>query len=279
MIRAMNNTIFCRPRPDIHKRICEFVTNGETIDSAVFGQVKVDSTIQYATSAPANSFAFAEVYSVGKGAAWMRDCYRLDQQLAPGDIIGFDLCQHSEVRHEGEILFILSVDAALCHFEVGKDLPTPLGQYVLTCEEESAGERFTLSKQAPEVKRIILPRDMSRGELKVSNVPTSRVKMSVERVIAVGKGGIGLGESKCYTRESVGGVAVEIKDRSAVVITPDPAAVGQLALFMTQMSTDLWAYGKRHRFTSWDRVRGIYDTAEDARQGADAHEEASEAAA
>ena len=276
MIRAMNNTIFCRPRPDIHKRICEFVTNGETIDSAVFGQVKVDSTIQYATSAPANSFAFAEVYSVGKGAAWMRDCYRLDQQLAPGDIIGFDLCQHSELRHEGEILYILSVDAALCHFEVGKQLPTPLGQYMLTCEEESAGERFTLSKQAPDVKRIILPRGMSRGELKASDIPTSRVKMSVERVLAVGKGGIGLGESKCYTRESVGGVAVEIKDRAAVVITPDPEAVGQLALFMTAMSTDLWAYGKRHRFTSWDRVRGIYDTADDA---AAAQEEASEAAA
>jgi hypothetical protein len=275
MIRAMNNTIFCRPRPDIHKRICEFVTNGETIDSAVFGKVKVDSTIQYATSAPANNFAFAEVLSVGRGAAWMRDRYRLDQQLAPGDIIGFDLCQHSELRHEGEILYILSVDAALCHFEVGKPLPTPLGQYMLTCEEESAGERFTLSKQAPEVSRIILPRDMSRGELKVSNVPTSRVKMSVERVLAVGKGGIGLGESKCYTRESVGGVAVEIKDRAAVVITPDPEAVGQLALFMTAMSTDLWAYGKRHRFTSWDRVRGIYDTAEEAA----AHEEASEAAA
>jgi co-chaperonin GroES (HSP10) len=277
MIRAMNNTIFCRPRPDIHKRICEFVTNGETIDSAVFGKVKIDSTIQYATSAPANNFAFGEVLSVGKGAAWMRDCYRLDQQLAPGDIIGFDLCQHSEIRHEGEIVYILSVDAALCHFEVHKPLPTPLGQYMLTCEEESSGERFTLSKQAPEVARIILPRDMSRGELKVSNVPTSRVKMSVERVIAVGKGGIGLGESKCYTRESVGGVAVEIKDRSAVVITPDPEAVGQLALFMTAMSTDLWAYGKRHRFTSWDRVRGLYDTADDA--AAAAREEASEAAA
>jgi hypothetical protein len=45
---------------------------------------------------------------------------------------------------------------------------------------------------------------------------------------------------------------------------------------MTAMSTDLWAYGKRHRFTSWDRVRGIYDTADDA---AAAQEEASEAAA
>ncbi len=232
----------------------------------MFGQVKVDSTIQYATSAPANSFAFAEVLSVGRGAAWMRDCYRLDQQLSPGDIIGFDLCQHSELRHEGEVLYILSVDAALCHFEVGKELPTPLGQYMLTCEEEEAGERFTLSKQAPEVQRIILPRDMSRGELKVSNVPTSRVKMSVERVLAVGKGGIGLGESKCYVRESVNGVAVEIKDRSATVITPDPAAVGQLALFMTSMSTDLWAYGRRHRFTSWDRVRGVYDTSEGAHQ-------------
>jgi len=264
MIRAMNNTIVCRPRPDIHKRICDFVTNGETIDTAIFGQVKVDSTIQYATSAPGNSFAFAEVCSVGKGAAWMRDCYRLDQQLTPGDIIGFDLCQHSELRHEGEIIFLLSVDAALCHFQVGERLPTPLGQYVLTCEEESAGERFTLSKQAPETKRIILPRDMSRGELKVSDIVTSRVKMSVERVVAVGRGGIGLGESKCYTRESVNGVAVEIKDRSAVVITPDPAAVGQLALFMASMSTDLWAYGKRHRFTSWDRVRGLYDTAGDA---------------
>jgi hypothetical protein len=277
----MNNTIFCRPRPDIHKRICEFASNGETIDSAIFGQVKVDSTIQYTTNAPANSFAFAEVLSVGRGAAWMRDCYRLDQQLAPGDIIGFDLCQHSELRHEGEILYILSVDAALCHFEVGKDLPTPLGQYMLTCEEEGAGERFTfsrLAKGAPETSRLILPHGMGMksGELKVSDVPTSRVKMSVERVIAVGKGGIGLGESKCYTRESIGGVAVEIKDRSAVVITPDPAAVGQLALFMTAMSTDLWAYGKRHRFTSWDRVRGLYDTAEDA---AAAHEEASEAAA
>ncbi len=274
MIRAVNNTIFCRPRPDIHKRICDFVTNGETIDTAIFGKVKLDSTIQYATSAPANNFAFAEVLSVGKGAAWMRDCYRLDLQLAPGDIIGFDLCQHSELRHEGEIVYLLSVDAALCHFEVGKLLPTPLGQYVLTCEEESAGERFTLSKQAPDVKRIILPRDMSRGELKVSDVPTSRVKMSVERVVAVGKGGIGLGESKCYTRESVGGVAVEIKDRSAVVITPDPEAVGQLALFMTAMSTDLWAYGKRHRFTSWDRVRGIYDTAEEAAAHGEATDEA-----
>jgi len=262
VIRALNNTIVCRPRPDIHKRICEYVTNGEVIDSAIFGQVKLDSTLQYTTTAPENNFAFAEVLSIGRGASWMRDRYRLDRIIGPGDIIGFDLCQHSELRHENEIVYFLSLDAALCVFRVGARLPEPLGQYMLTCEEPGIGERFTLGmKERP---RIILPNTMSRGELKVSDKPTSKVRFSVERVIAVGQGGIGIGESKCFTRETVGGKLVEIKDRSANLITPDPSAVGKLALFLPTMSVDLWAYGQRHRFTSWDRVRGVYESDEAA---------------
>ena len=164
---AKNNTLICKPRPDIHGRIVKWITTGEEIDSKVFGKVRVDNTISYTVTSESNNFAFAEVQSAGRGAAWMSDKYRLDvhgpEGDRPGSIIGFDLCQVSHsLMHDGETHYFLPINAALCRFDVGAEMPTPLGVYFMTRYEQGAAERFQKrDKDSP----LILPAAAGQGSI------------------------------------------------------------------------------------------------------------------
>jgi hypothetical protein len=123
----------------------------------------------------------------------------------------------------------------------------------------------------------VLPRSIDNGELKVSDSAHSKVKMTVERVLDVGEGG--MGHSEIREERSVHEEVRElIKDKAdnvmgsrvistrivekvqkPVFIKPNPEAVGMLCLFMHTMSVDLQIDGVRHRFSNWDRVRMLVD--------------------
>jgi hypothetical protein len=271
-IRAVNNTITMRPNYEVLRRLSQFQARDEVIETKEFGPVKVDSQRSYNNTTPGNNIAWGEVESVGRGAAWMLDKYRMDRVLKRGDIIGFDLSHQVSTRHEGEELFLLPVDKALCLFNPNMPRPEPLGVHILTVEEAGAGDRFTFASKK---SGLTLPRSMSNGELKVSDSAHSKVKMTVERVLDVGEGG--MGHSEIRTERSVHEEVREIardpsgnilgsrvvstriveKEQKPVFIRPDPEAVGMLCLFMHTMSVDLQIDGVRHRFTNWDRVRGL----------------------
>lgn len=245
MIRATNNTLVCRPRPDIHGRIVKWVTSGETVDSAVFGEVKIDNTVSYRVTSLANNFAFGEVLSVGRGAAWMSDKYRLDVEgpsgNKPGTIIGFDLCQVSHsFLHDGETQYFLPINAALCRFDPGADMPQPLGVYFMTRHEPEAAIRF---QKRDKKSGLWLPSAAGRGSIKTSDAEWSRVNVDVERIVSVGGGGMGLSE-KC---------------KKPVEVIPDPSAIGHLCVFMSTLSVDLPAYGEMYKFTNWERLRGVVE--------------------
>ncbi len=48
-------------------------------------------------------------------------------------------------------------------------------------------------------------------------------------------------------------------ERQRTLLIPDREAVGKVAMFLPTMSVDLYAYGARHRFSTWDRVRTLID--------------------
>lgn len=263
MITAKNNTILLRPTYEPLQRLSPLYMGGQTIDTKEFGAVKVDGNQGYVNTDPGNHIAWGTVLSVGPGAAWMAGKYRLDRDLAVGDTIGFDVSREVSTKHEGQEVFFLPLDAALCRFNPGQQLPEPLGIYVLTREEEGVGERFTFSEGA---RKFVLPRTQASGTLKVSDAPQSNVKFTIERVVAVGKGG--MGHSEIRTERSVhveqrldGKVLsskVVEKQQTPVWIQPEPEAVGTLALFLFTMSVDVTVQGVRHRFTNWDRVRAAF---------------------
>lgn len=276
-LRAKNNTILLRPVFEPWKRLSPLASIGEEIDTAEFGRVKTHGSQDYVNTRPGNHLAWGEVLSMGKGAAWRQQWPagkpRLEDVLREGDIIGFDQCQEVSLRFQGAETFFIPTDAALCRFNPGMALPEPLQHYVLTREEEGAGQRITFTDAA---RKYHLPRTQASGALRVSDSPTSQVRFTVERVVSVGPGG--MGHSEIRTERSVHREERVFEDgRSRVVeakviekrqepvwIEPDPESVGQLALFLYTMSVDVHVGGVRHRLTNWDRVRSLVDEREEA---------------
>lgn len=272
MIRAINNTILCRPRPDIHAQLCRFATAGEEIDSAIFGKVRVDNSVSYDVTSQPNNFAFGEVISMGRGPAWMEPRYL--PAISPGSIIGFDLATVSHAHpFEGEILFMMPIDAALCRFDVGARLPAPLGGWILTEEDPVSLRRFQFRDRK---SALILPDTVHAKGLKTNDRTWSRVTIAVEKVLAVGTGGycvtdkamdrvIGWKEKSAPVMDSQNRVVRHerwrdpVFEKERMLVVPEPEAVGLVAAFMPVMSVDLYAYGARHRFSTWDRVRELID--------------------
>lgn len=262
MIRATNNSIICRPNYEVQRRMSRFGCDGETIETKEFGAVKVGSTVTYTNKPGENKMAWGSVLSVGPGAAWMKDRYRLDRILRPGDVIGFDASQYVNWQDDGENLMMLPVDAALCRFNPGSELPEPLGVYIMTVPDEDATRRFVLGKRGQDAG-FVLTNDTKKGEIRITDNAHSKVRYSAERVVAVGGGGMSIGEggqqaigdTRAYTTVSVDGGVKRIRVREPIEIVPDPAAVGMVAVFLNTMSVDTPINGVRVRFTNFDRVK------------------------
>lgn len=271
MIRARNNTIIVEPTYEPQTRLSPLASTGETIDSPLFGKVKVHGSQDYVNTAPGNNIAWGRVVSSGPGAAWMEGRYDLTRRLAYGDIIGFDVQHEVSLPHEGRTVFFLPVEAALCRYNESDPLPVPLGVHVLTRFDQAAIERFVFS--AKNKHRLHMPRNATSGTLKVSDSPWSNVRFAVERVVAVGTGGMAHSEIRTEVSvheeireqvrvngETMGSKVISSKviekRQSPVRIIPDPEAVGSLAIFLYAMSVDVTVQGVRHRLTNWDRVRG-----------------------
>ncbi len=277
-IRAKNNTILVTPDYTVLKRLSQFHTDGEEIDHPIFGKVKMHASQDYVNTAPGNNIAWGKVMSVGPGAPWMAGKATLDRQLRAGDIIGFDACQQVSAPFEGETVFFLPVDAALCRFNPEDPLPVPLGVHVLTVHEDGAAERFTFRERKT---KLVLPRNAAAGSIKVSDSPHSQVKFTVERVLDVGPGGMGHDEIRTelsvheevreqvrVNGETMGSRVISSKviekRQTPVWIQPEVTAIGQLALFLFTMSVDVLINGVRHRLTNWARVRCLVDEQETA---------------
>lgn len=277
---AKNNTVIVRPSYEPQKRLSRFRYDAQEIETKEFGKVKVDSNQSYKNVGPGNHIAWGVVDSIGAGPAWMGK-HRFDEGLRPGDTIGFESNRVSTLCFEGEDVFFVPADAVLCRFNPGLLEPEPLGVNILTREEPGSGERITFSEAGR--GRYVLPRTSADGAIKVSDSPHSQVKFAVERVVAVGPGG--MGHSEIRTERSVheevrervllpnGTIAgsrvvttrVIEKRQEPVWIQPDPSAIGRLAMFLHTMSTDVYVQEVRYRLTNWDRVRGLVE--EDAEWG------------
>ena len=265
MIRAVNGVLYVRPRPDIHKRVCEFASSGEEIDTEIFGKVRIDNTVSYTPTAQANNFAFGEVLSMGRGAPWMPE--RLLPHCPKGSIVGFDLAQVSHsFPHDGETLYDLPIDAALCRFDVGARLPKPLGPYFLSQEDPVSLRRFQMRDRK---SLLILPDTTMKAGLKTNDKTWSRVRIAVEKVIDVGTGGMCICERPIDKFIGLGQDRQPVREKERLEVHPDPTAIGMIAVFMPTMSVDLHAYGVRFRFSPWDRVRGLAEWDEGEREQAE----------
>ncbi len=255
MIRAVNNTILARPRPDIHAQLCRFASAGEEIDSAIFGKVRVDNTVSYEVTSKHNNFAFGEVLSMGNGPSWMAPEYL--PRISPGAIIGFDLAQVSHAfPFEGQTLYLLPLDAALCRFDVGAQLPAPLGGYVMTEEDPISLRRLAMRDRKSE---LILPETTMQKGLKTNDRTWSRVTIAAEKVLDVGTGGYAIVEKNLDKPIGHKPSGEPVFERERTLLIPDRESIGKVALFLPTMSVDLFAYGARHRFSTWDRVRTLID--------------------
>lgn len=274
MIRATNNTIVIEPNYEVLTRLSDLHFNGGELDTKEFGKVTVGGVHTYNNARMANNIAWGTVQSVGRGAAWMQDRYRLDKVLRPGDVIAFDSRHEVSSPHDGKQIGLIPIDQALCVFNASMDRPKPLGVYMMTVAEPGALARFIYDN--PETAaRYAMTRDMEKGELKVSDNPHSQVKFTLERVLDVGAGGMAHSEIRTELRRSeeireevrvdgaTKGVKVLVsrvweKRAVPVPIHPDPEAIGLLAAFLPTMSVDLNIKGVRHRFTNWDRIRFLW---------------------
>ena len=288
-LRAKNNTVLVKPIYEPWRRLSPLASIGEEIHTEQFGTVKTHGSQAYVNTRPGNHLAWGRVLDVGMGTAWMQKCWRAGKPthqdfIRVGDVIGFDQCQEVSLTFQGEDTFFVPCDAALCRFNDSDQSPVPLQHFVMTREEPDAGRRFTFSSAA---QKFHLPRTQASGSIKVSDNPHSQVKFAVERVVAVGTGGMGHDEIR--TERSVhfeqrmipgqpgGDIGLKLqqmgvsaviqskvieKEQKPVWIEPDPESVGSLVLFLFTMSVDLNILGVRHRFTNWQRVRGLVDEEE-----------------
>lgn len=263
-LKATNNSVICTPCYEVQTRLSQFACLGEEIETKQFGKVKVDNPSSYTNVAGTNRIAWGVVKSVGRGAAWMKDKYRLDVILQEGDVIGFDASQYTNWDEHGSPLMMLPVDAVLCRFNPGQTRPEALGVYIMTVPDEEAARRFVLGKKAQELG-FILTNDAKKGEIRISDNPHSKIRYSAERVVSVGGGGMSIGEggqqalgdTRAYSTLKVDGAIKSIRTKEPVEIVPDPECVGHVAVFINTMSTDCYLHDTRYRFTNYDRVKAL----------------------
>ena len=285
-LRAKNNTILLKPVYEPWARLSPLASIGGDIETKEFGTVRTHGSQAYVNTKPGNHLAWGQVLDVGAGAAWMRAGWPKGKPtprelIADGDIIGFDQCQEVSLKFQGEDVFFIPADAALCRFNDADPIPEPLLHYIMTREEEDAGRRFTFSGAA---QKFHLPRTQASGAIKVSDAPQSQVKFTVERVVAVGTGGMAHDEIRTEhsmhleerlvagapggdssLKMKAMGISAFIqskvieKHQVPVWIEPEVDAVARLALFLFTMSVDVNVQGVRHRFTNWQRVRSLVD--------------------
>jgi len=269
-LRATNNSIIGTPNYEVQSRMSHLACDGEEILTKQFGTVRVGRIVQYSNVPGQNRMAWITVQSVGPGAAWMKDRYRLDRILKKGDVIGFDASQSVNWNDGGEQLMMLPVDAALCRFNPGDERPQALGVYFMSVPDEDAARRFVLGKRLQE-SGFILTNDTKRGEIRVADNPHSKIRYSAERIVGVGAGGMtigeagqqALGDTRAYTTVSVDGGIKRIRTKEPVEIVPDPSAVGMIGVFINTMSVDCLVQGTPYRFTNWDRVKALASDAAD----------------
>src|ERR1044071_3521381 len=232
MLRATNNSIIGAPNYEVQRRMSRWASDGEEIATKEFGTVKFGRTAEYTNRPGENKMAWCTVQSVGPGAAWMKDRSRIDPIIRRGDVIGFDASQYVNWQDGGCNLMMLPVDAALCRFNVTDEVPVPLGVYFTSVEDADAGRRFTLGKASQE-RGFILTNDRAKGEIRIADNPHSRIRYSAERIVAVGAGGMtigeagqqALGDTRAYTTISVDGGIKRIRTKEPVEIVPEPSAV------------------------------------------------------
>lgn len=263
-LKAKNNSILCTPNYEVQERMSRFASNGGEVHTKEFGTVKIGRTVEYTNVAGQNKMAWGTVESVGPGAAWMKDKYRLDRILSPGDVIGFDTSQYVNWKDDDTELMNLPVDAVLCRFNSSDTVPQAIGIYFLSIPDEEAARRFVLGKKAQELG-FVLTNDTKRGEIRISDNPNSKIRYSAERIVNVGGGGMtigeggqqALGDTRAYTTVSVDGGIKRIRVKEPIEIIPESDAIGQVAVFINTMSSDCNIHGVRHRFTNWDRVKAL----------------------
>lgn len=271
-LKAKNNSVLCVPNYEVQERLSRFASNGGEVNTKEFGVVKFGRTVEYTNVAGQNRMAFGTVQSVGRGAAWMKDKYRLDRILREGDVIGFDASQYTNWDEHGSPLMMLPVDAVLCRFNPGQAHPEAIGVYIMTKPDEEAARRFVLGKKTAE-SGFVLTNDAKKGEIRISDNPHSKIRYSAERVVSVGGGGMSIGEAgqqalgdtRAYMSVSVDGGIKRIRAKEPIEIVPDPECVGHVAVFLNTMSTDCYVNETRFRFTNFDRVKALaFDAPEDS---------------
>jgi hypothetical protein len=135
------------PRADLHAKTHEMLHEGGVVDSAIWGKIRLDCTIQYNTPAPRNSFAFGEVATMGLPLAENPRSV----EAGKGDIIGFDLHQTGHqldaapYYENATVFYTLPWKEILCRFVPGEDLPRPVGDWCMVEKSELETRRLVLA--------------------------------------------------------------------------------------------------------------------------------------
>lgn len=239
-VQPKHEFMLVRPRPDIHQEFTTLSMNGGEIDTKLFGKIRLDNLVQYKHSGIRNQFAFGEVLRFGSGLVAGPSSELPDVQV--GTLIGFDLaqvaieCPSKELSAMGvedtETVYFVPFKAALCRFAVGEHLPSPLGNYVLTEEDQIAMSRFHFGGPTG----LVLPQTVASAGVRTNSNPNSNVRYAAERILSHGPG----------------------KWIKKVFQSPD-CGPGEIALFSSVLSVDFHAYSKRYRFTPWTQIMGTVE--------------------
>lgn len=167
------------PRPDIANKMHGLDVTGGSIDTEMFGRVRIESPISYKTPAPRDSFAFGEVAAVGLPD----EHWKGPPPCHEGDIIGFDLWQ---IGHEfaadsfypnTRTFYTLPWRHALCRFDEGR--PLPLADFVMVEPDDMRTRRWLGGSDGT----LALPGSMQRSVGTNANHGT-KVKGAVAKVIS-----------------------------------------------------------------------------------------------
>lgn len=180
-------------RADIHNAVHGFLEKDQEIDTELFGKVRVAAPIQYQTPVPRNAFAFGQIGAMGQPAAEGSGRHR--PMVESGDIVGFDLyqCGHeidATPYYEGARTFVtLPWKEILCVFRPGKDLPIPVGQWIMVRMDEIQTRRLLFGGSG--AGKVLLP-DSARGGVATNKGKSTKVKLAAARVAAMGNRAIQL---------------------------------------------------------------------------------------
>ncbi len=175
------------PRPDLHNAVYGMLVEGDgTIDTKLFGRVRVESPIQYQTPAPRDSFAFGEIGAMGLPSR--EGSGNEHPGSVPGSIIGFDL--HA-TGHEvpaapyydrAQTFYTLPWKDIACEFVPGCDLPAPVGYWLMLQLDEIMTRRLLFSDTG---SGLIVPGNALKG-VATNKGRKTKVKLSAGKVLEIG---------------------------------------------------------------------------------------------